>query len=127
LAKTSPYQAARIQDSDKRIERCRDAIQSRDFDLLAETIEMDCNMMHAVMMTSTPPLFYWNPLTLELIKTARHWRKTGIPVAYTIDAGPNVHLICDSAFENDLVEKINHFSWVKQVLICHPGGHAILE
>jgi diphosphomevalonate decarboxylase len=126
LAKTSALQSARVLDADKRIERCREAIQTRDFALLAETIEMDCNMMHAVMMTSNPPIFYWNPYTIEIITAVHAWRKSGIPVAYTIDAGPNVHLICDSEVETLLSDKISSFKWVKQLLIAHPGGPARL-
>jgi len=126
LAKTSALQSARVLDADKRIERCREAIQTRDFALLAETIEMDCNMMHAVMMTSNPPIFYWNPYTIEIITAVHAWRKSGIPVAYTIDAGPNVHLICDSEVETLLSDKISNFKWVKQLLIAHPGGPARL-
>jgi len=126
LAKTSALQSARVLDADKRIERCREAIQTRDFALLAETIEMDCNLMHAVMMTSNPPIFYWNPYTIEIITAVHAWRKSGIPVAYTIDAGPNVHLICDSEVETLLSDKISNFKWVKQLLIAHPGGPARL-
>jgi diphosphomevalonate decarboxylase len=116
-----------VADADKRIERCRDAIHTKDFDLLAETIELDCNMMHAVMMTSVPPILYWNPFTLELIHMVQSWRKTGIPVAYTIDAGPNVHIICDSSVEAILTEKIEKFNWVKKVLSAHPGGPTKLD
>jgi len=121
LAKTSPLQPARVADADKRIERCRDAIQNKDFELLAETIEMDCNMMHAVMMTSTPSLFYWTPATLEIISAVRAWRKTGIPAAYTIDAGPNVHVICESEVEEVVKEKLAKCSGIKEILTAHPG------
>ncbi len=121
LAKTSPLQSARVLDSDKRIERCREAIQNRDFNLLAETIEMDSNMMHAVMMTSTPPLFYWTPVTLEIIRSVLSWRKTGIPVAYTIDAGPNVHVICEYEVEDVVKEKLEKCMGIKEILTAHPG------
>lgn len=126
LAKTSALQPARILDADKRIERCRESIQNRDFDLLAETIEMDCNMMHAVMMTSTPPLFYWTPVTLEIMRAVRSWRKTGIPVAYTIDAGPNVHVICESEVADVVKEKLAKCSGIKEILTTHPGDETRL-
>jgi diphosphomevalonate decarboxylase len=121
FAKTSPLQSARVLDADKRIERCREAIQNKDFDLLAETIEMDSNMMHAVMMTSTPPLFYWTPITLEIIRSVRAWRKTGIPVAYTIDAGPNVHVICEFGVEDVVKDKLKKCAGIKEILTAHPG------
>lgn len=126
LAKTSPLQSARVQDTDKRLERCREAIQNKDFELLAETIENDCNMMHAVMMTSVPPVFYWAPITLDIMRSVKAWRKTGIAVAYTIDAGPNVHVICETEVEDVLKSKLEKYPGVKDVITAHPGGGAKL-
>ena len=79
LAKTSPLQSARVLDAPRRLERCRDAIQTRDFTLFADTIEQDCLLMHAVMMTSFPALVYWEPATLELMHAVKSWRKSGLP------------------------------------------------
>lgn len=127
MAKSSPLQTARVTDAERRINLCRDAIQNKDFALLAEMIELDSNLMHAVMMTSTPSLLYWNPFTVELMRAVKDWRKSGIPVAYTIDAGPNVHLICESSAEQLIAEKLATFKWIKEVLVEHPGGPARLE
>ena len=54
LAGTSLLQPARLSDAPNRLEQCRKAILQRDFDALAEVVEHDCNLMHAVMRTSTP-------------------------------------------------------------------------
>ena len=124
LANTSLYQPARVADADRRIERCRDAVLTRDFELFAETIEQDSNMMHAVMMTSKPALFYWEPATLEVMKAVQAWRKTGIPVAYTIDAGPNVHLICESKAAENVKHRLSSILGVKEVLVATVGGPA---
>ncbi len=124
LANTSLYQPARVADADRRIERCRDAVLTRDFELLAETIEQDSNMMHAVMMTSKPALFYWEPATLDVMKAVQTWRKTGIPVAYTIDAGPNVHLICESKAAENIQHRLSSIPGVKEVMVAHAGGPA---
>jgi diphosphomevalonate decarboxylase len=61
LASTSPLQAGRVADAPRRLQLCRQAILERDFDALAAITELDSNLMHAVMMTSSPPLFYWQP------------------------------------------------------------------
>ena len=61
LAGTSPLQAGRLADAPRRLQIARRAILERDFASLAEIVEHDSNLMHAVMMTSTPPLFYWEP------------------------------------------------------------------
>lgn len=125
LASTSPFQPARVDDAPRRIDRCRDAILNRDFETFAEIIESDSNMMHAVMMTSRPALFYWEPVTLEIMKSVQTWRKTGVPAAYTIDAGPNVHILCESTALENLKHRLATIQGVKQLLVSKPGSGAI--
>jgi diphosphomevalonate decarboxylase len=127
LAKTSPLQAARVEDAERRLEICREAIQKRDFAELAEIIELDSTMMHAVMMTSTPPLFYWSPATLQLLKTVIAWRKSGLPVAASVDAGPNVHVICETSAAASVAKRLSGIPEVKEVLLSQPGGPAVLK
>lgn len=57
LADTSPIQLARVASTPDRLNACRKAILERDFSALVEVVELDCTLMHAAMMTSTPPLF----------------------------------------------------------------------
>jgi len=122
LANTSPLQVARIQDTTRRLDLCRHAILSRDFDALATIIELDSNLMHSVMMTSTPPLFYWAPATVELMKAVPLLRKEGLPVCYTVDAGPNVHVLCTSDAADLVIKRLNNFPKVNQVLYAKPGA-----
>jgi len=56
IAGTSPLQKARIEDAPRRLEICRKAILTKIFEAFANIIEHDSDMMHAVMMTSNPPL-----------------------------------------------------------------------
>ena len=127
LASTSPLQAARVEDAPRRLDLCREAIQQRNFTGLAEVIEQDSLMMHAVMMTSTPPLFYWMPETFDLLRAVMAWRKTGLPVAASVDAGANVHVICEGRVKNDIAKRISSLPGVKDVLISPPGGPATLS
>jgi diphosphomevalonate decarboxylase len=126
LAFTSKIQKARVEDTPARIQRCRSAIIERDFEKLAEVVELDCNLMHAVMMTSSPPLLYWQPATIEIIHSVESWRKSGIPVCYTIDAGPNVHVICPESSNRRVKEMLGEIPGVTEVLIAQPGGPARL-
>lgn len=94
-AHTSVLQAARVESATSRLRKVKDAILARDFVQFAQVVEEDSNLMHAVMMTSSPPLFYWKPISLEIMESVRRWRKSeGLQVCYTLDAGPNVHCIC---------------------------------
>jgi diphosphomevalonate decarboxylase len=127
LAGTSPLQPARVADTPRRLETCRRAILNKDFTALAEIIEHDSNLMHAVMMTSNPPLFYWEPASLELMQAVRTWRKEGIPAAYTLDAGPNVHILCEASAAAQVTQRLQGNPAVRQVLVARPGGAAHLE
>jgi diphosphomevalonate decarboxylase len=93
LAETSPLQTARISNTPSRLKRVLEALETQDFETLADVCELDSNMMHAVMLTSSPPLLYWTPATVAIMQTVREWRARGDPVFYTIDAGPNVHCL----------------------------------
>lgn len=126
LAKTSPLQAARVADAPRRLALCRQAIQQRDFEALAAVIEQDAHLMHAVMQTSTPPLLYWEPATLAVMHEVHRLRAQGIPAAYTIDAGPNVHVICPAEALSVVQQTLQAIPGVRQVLTAAPGGPARL-
>ena len=126
LADTSPLQAGRVDDAPRRIEICRRAILERDFDAFAAICELDSDMMHAVMMTSNPALFYWKPATLRVMREVRAWRTEGLPVFYTIDAGPNVHVICMRENMAQVAERLAALSGVKKALTATVGGPARL-
>lgn len=127
LALTSPLQAARVEDTSRRLELCRRAIKERNFNALTEVVELDSNLMHAVMISSHPPLFYWQPETVSVVQAVLSMRKDGLPVCYTIDAGPNVHVICTSEAVEAVSGKLRSLAGVRQVLVCHPGGPARIE
>ena len=121
---TSPLQAARVADAARRLDICRNAILERDFNAFASIVELDSDMMHAVMMTSTPALHYWKPASLEVINGVRQWRMEGIPVCYTVDAGPNVHVICPETEAYIIDKRLRKIQGVNDVLIARTGGPA---
>lgn len=124
LANTSPIQSARVTDAPRRIKICRKAILDQDFDELTRIVELDSNLMHAVMMTSTPPLHYWLPGTIAVMNAVRKMRESGISACYTIDAGPNVHVICPGNQEGDVTEVLAEVPEIVDVIIAHPGHGA---
>ena len=93
IAHTSEMLAARVAAIPDRVERVRRAIRDRDLTCLGEAAEADALSMHAVMWTSKPPLMYWPPRTVEIVQAVWELRKRGIEAYFTIDAGPNVHVL----------------------------------
>jgi len=124
IAATSPLQAARVADAPRRLELCRRAIIEKDFNAFAAIVELDSDLMHAVMMTSTPALHYWKPASLEVMNCVRQWRMEGIPVCYTVDAGPNVHVICIETEARSVEKRLREINGVTNVLVAQPGGPA---
>ena len=124
IAGTSPLQAARLENAARRLDICCKAILERDFDAFASIVELDSDMMHAVMMTSTPALHYWKSASLEIMNSVRQWRADGIQVCYTVDAGPNVHVICRETEAQHIEQKLRVIQEVSNVLVARPGGPA---
>jgi len=126
LAGTSPLQAGRITGAPHRLDLCRRAILERDFEALAAVVELDSNLMHSVMVTSTPPLFYWQPSTLAVMTQVRDWRSGGLPVCYSVDAGPNVHVLTEAIQGGKIASMLAAMPGVQEVRVAHVGGPAKL-
>jgi diphosphomevalonate decarboxylase len=122
LAISSPFNMARIDHVDAQLMEVRSAIATRDIERLGVAIERDALAMHAVMMTSTPSLLYWQGGTLEVLQAVRRWRELDkLPVYFTIDAGPNVHLICEGAYRSAVADRLRELKSVQQALVSKPG------
>jgi diphosphomevalonate decarboxylase len=106
LASTSAYFATRLAELPARLEATRAAIAARDLEALGEAIEADAVSMHAVCMTSRPPSFYWSGATMEVIHAVRGWRAVGLQAYFTIDAGPNVHVICAAEDRAEIARRL---------------------
>lgn len=126
LAHTSPLQEARVADTPRRLRLCREALLQRDFEKFAEVVEEDSAMMHAIMMTAQPPLYYWLPPTLAIMQAVREWRAGGLPACFTIDAGPNVHVITLAEHAAQVERRLRAIPGVLEVLTAAPGGGAEL-
>lgn len=124
IAWTSPLQAARVADAPRRLEICRKALLARDFNTFASIVELDSDMMHAVMMTSTPALHYWKPASLEVMSCVRQWRSDGMSVCYTVDAGPNIHVMCLGTEAQTVEKRLREIQGVDKVLVARAGGPA---
>lgn len=125
-AKTSLLQETRVASTPARLTICREAILNKDFGTLADVVELDSNLMHAVMMTSQPPLLYWEPTTITVMKSVREWRQNGLACFYTIDAGPNVHVICPIEVMDDINKKLSAIPGVLEVRTASVGRGARL-
>jgi len=125
-APSSPLHTARVRDATLQLPACRRAIEQRNLVALGRIAERDAVMMHAVAMTSAPPIYYWTAETMRVVRAVVEWRQAGLPVYYTIDAGPNVHCLCETAYGDEVQRRLASLPGVEQVLVACPGSGARL-
>lgn len=90
----------------------KDAIESRDFELLGRTAESNALAMHATGMAAWPPVLFWLPDSVAVMRRIWSLREAGHAVYFTMDAGPNVKLLF-LATDTALVQE--HFPGVELV------------
>ncbi|HEX7584058.1 MAG TPA: diphosphomevalonate decarboxylase [Prolixibacteraceae bacterium] len=88
------FQRSRIAQAHENINGLYLALLTGSQEKFIEIVENEALCLHAMMMTSNPSFILLKPNSLELIIRIRRFReKSGIPVCFTIDAGPNIHLL----------------------------------
>ena len=120
-AHTSPFNEVRIEKSQEQAKEITKAILNDDFSKVGKIAEENCKYMHAVMMTSNPPLFYWQTNTLKLVKSTQRMRKEGLECYFTIDAGPNVHCLCRPEDIYELQKMLEKIECVNKTILIEPA------
>jgi diphosphomevalonate decarboxylase len=123
---TCPYYNGWLKSVEEDLKVIRKGILEKNFSLVGRVAEENCLKLHALMMTTKPAIIYWTPATLEIIQAIRLWREEGLECYFTIDAGPNVSVIC---LEKDLKEINNRLlklKGVRKTIECKPGDGAKL-
>lgn len=101
-AETSPFYRGWVEHQPADLELARQAIAARDFDALTAVSEASALTMHGLAMSARPGLLYFNASTIECLHRIRTLRAGGVPVFFTVDAGPQVKAICTA----DAVEQV---------------------
>jgi diphosphomevalonate decarboxylase len=96
IASRHPFMAARQAELPSRMLAVKGAIASRDFATLGALVEHEALEVQGIMMSGQPSALYMQPGTMALLHAIRTWREEdGLPVFFTLDAGPNVHVLCE--------------------------------
>lgn len=119
---TSPFYNGWLQTVDKDLEKAKEAIRVRNFESLGKVVEANALKMHATMIGAEPPILYWQSGTLEVFQEVQELRSQGISAFVTIDAGPNVKVLCMPQDELKVYETIIRLPHVQSITICHPGS-----
>ncbi len=97
------YAKARYQQANKNLCDLLDVLKTYDLERFCGIVEQEAMVLHALMMCSSPSYVLMKPGTLEGINIIQGYRKrTHIPVCFTLDAGPNIHLLYPHEYESDI-------------------------
>ncbi len=121
LAPTSPFYRARITGMPAKIKAIKRAIKKKDFTAFGEILEKECLNMHAICITSQPPILYWQGVTMEIMRKVQEWREDGLEIYFTIDAGPTVHLICQGKNEKEVVKRLKKIKGIERISVNKPS------
>ncbi len=94
LMQKHPYRESRIAHVSDNLGLMLEALRSGDEKLFMDVAVNEALTLHSLMMSSSPGYMLMRPQTIEILERIEAFRKeSGLSVGYTMDAGPNVHLL----------------------------------
>ena len=123
---TSSYYKDWVNDQDNDIKKALKAIKMKDFDLLGEVSEDNCKKMHKVMETSSPPLIYRNATSHLCIQKIEEMKVNDIGIFHTIDAGPQVKIICKAQHADQVISEMKSIPNIQDIIEVNIGQGARL-
>lgn len=94
LMESNPYAATRYEQARAHVTDLLMVLKTGDLERFMQITEAEAMQLHALMMCSNPSFILMKPNTLRIIQAVCEFREeTDIPVCFTLDAGPNVHVL----------------------------------
>jgi len=119
--KTSPLYESWLKVNASHIEQAKKAINERNLRALGQVSEESCKQMHEVMRTSNPSINYMTNKTIDCINAIEGIRSSGFDLFHTVDAGPQVKIICKTEDSGLIQKRISSLSSVRQTLVANIG------
>ena len=123
---TSPYYPAWVLSAQSDIENMKKAIKKHDFRVVGEITQSNALRMHASMMSAVPPIIYWQPETLNVLRLVDELNKKGLDCYATMDAGPNVKILTRQSNVELIIDELSMWFDKQKMIICLPGEGATI-
>ena len=128
VVETSPYYDGWVSSSVEDLAAIKTAIANQDLVATGEIAERSALKMHALNLSANPPFNYWSPDSIVAMRKVTELREMGYPVYLTMDAGPNVKLICKASQLEEIYAILRKEYREEQLVMAKPGpGMQILE
>lgn len=128
VVETSPYYEGWVSSTKDDLIAMKTAIKEQDVAKVGAIAERSALKMHALNLSANPPFNYWSPDSIVAMRKVEEFREQGYPVYLTMDAGPNVKLICKASQMDELYHLLLETFREDQLVIAKPGpGIQVLE
>lgn len=118
---TSPFYPSWLESTAVDLANIKEAILAKDFEQVGMITESNGMKMHATMLGANPPLSYWEPDSVRAMQAVRNLRESGIPCYFTMDAGPNVKVLCRLSDSQKIKDYLVQTFNPEQIVISGPG------
>lgn len=128
VVETSPYYDGWVSSTSDDLAAIKEAIADQDIVKTGEIAERSALKMHALNLSANPPFNYWSPDSIVAMRKVSTLREMGYPAYLTMDAGPNVKLICRASDMDALYTILREDYREDQLVKAKPGpGIQFLE
>jgi len=122
LMHQNPFAETRFQQAHHNMQALLVAITEGNLNDFIQITESEALTLHAMMMTSQPAFMLMRPNTIQVIERIQEFRhQSGIPVCFTLDAGPNVHVLYPAQYQNEVI------SFIQKDLIVYLHNGALIQ
>ncbi|NOU48206.1 MAG: diphosphomevalonate decarboxylase [Bacteroidales bacterium] len=116
LMETNPYAKQRYHEANLNTTNLLNVLQTGDLEAFIRITEAEAMQLHALMMVSEPSFILLQPNTLSAIAIIRNYRqRTAVPLCFTLDAGPNIHLLYPGQYREQVIEFLTN----ELLPLCH--------
>ena len=105
LMEFHPYREGRLTQVQKNLSELIHALRAGDLEHFGKIVENEALSLHALMLSSNPGYFLITQNTIDSIRAIREFRVSeGVPCYFTLDAGPNIHLLYPKQYVSQVKE-----------------------
>lgn len=123
---TSPFYHDWVKTTEQDLIDMKDAISKKDLAKVGQIAENNAMKMHATTLSANPSFTYFNPDSIRAMDAVKSLRKSGITCYFTMDAGPNVKIICSKAETPYILNKLSPLFGADNLLVAKPGPGATI-
>lgn len=119
LMEGHPFASQRFDQARDHYAQLIDILSQGDLERFIKLVEKEALCLHAMMLTSDPQFVLMKPNTLQILQSVWEYRKnTRNLVAFTLDAGANVHLL----YPDNIRKAIQSFIESELTPFCQNGA-----